>query len=286
MITNISQKNPLFIVFLILFIASCDKHKINEIKEGTTLNLIERKVNSLTKDDLVVFDVDDVLITASSAIHNRHKENRKIFNSVYGKNSRFDQLPEERKELLSSIWRKSEKMILVDEQTPNLIKNMQDKGIKVIALTALPSGKFGIIEKREDWRIEQLKKVGIDFSTSFALEKPLSLCLNQEPKKQCLAKKGIIFTGKSGKGEALECFLNTINWRPKRIVFIDNDRYRVESVAARCKAMNIEFLGLVYTKVAQMNNPANEEIAQTQLDYLIDHEQWLDDAVVKNMLAK
>lgn len=272
---NIHIKARLYLVFHVLFLfGSCGVS--SNIHTVDTLDLLEAEVKMLDEQDLVVFDVDRVLIVDKSAILQDHK----LFESLI--ESRLKKLPDQQRHALGSLFRREGKRKVVDEKTPVMIKKLQNNGVKVIALTALNSGSFGAIKKLEDWRIEDLKSLGFDFSSAFKLDEPLLLhpkrpTSGNKPLKPCIAKQGILFSGRYEKGEALEYFLTTLGWKPRRVIFVDDDKERVESVARACKRMGIHFMGLHYVKAEKAQKPVDLKIARFQADYLFDHGQWLDD---------
>lgn len=112
----------------------------------------------------------------------------------------------------------------VDKLIPRIIKEAQDKNIKVIALTAGITGELGSLRSREDLRFQRLKNFGIDFSSSFSISKSyLDSKKNRDSRSgYTLYKKGIIFTSRQSKGIVLGSFLNKVDFKPRKIVHIDN----------------------------------------------------------------
>ncbi len=279
---HIQTKERLYVLLhALFFFSSCGVS--SNIHTVDTLDLLEAEVKTFGKDDLVVFDVDRVLVIEKSAI----LQNSKLFETLI--ESRLKKLPDQKRHALGSLFRYEGKRMLVDEKTPTLIKKIQNKGVTVIALTALNSGSLGVIKKLEDWRIEDLKSLGFDFSLAFKLSEPLllnpkrPLAVNKSL-RPCIAKEGILFSGRYAKGDVLECFLTAIGWKPKRIIFVDDDKYRVESVACACKVMGIPFMGLHYIKADKVQKPVDIKVAQFQADYLIEHEEWLDDEKARALM--
>ena len=90
-------------------------------------------------------------------------------------------------------------------------------------------------------------------------------------------QKGILFSTHYTKGGALECFLETIQWKPRRIIFVDDSKKRVENVADTCKKLGINFMGLHYTRAKKISQPIDRALARFQVDYLMDHERWMSD---------
>ena len=55
----------------------------------------------------------------------------------------------------------------MDEKILNLLEMIKQRKIKTIALTAIPTGKFGGIPNAEEWRVTQLDSLGINFNGHF-----------------------------------------------------------------------------------------------------------------------
>ena len=60
----------------------------------------------------------------------------------------------------------------VDEKFIQLISDLQRKGIKVLALTNCFTGRMGAIDSMEDWRINELERIGYHFDKSWPDTKP------------------------------------------------------------------------------------------------------------------
>ena len=203
------------------------------------LSLLEKETAFLGPDDMVIFDVDDVLLAKEDAIFHLGKEHKQLFQKLFGSGSRMSALSDVQKKHLESIYIAQRPYVLVDKKMPKIIEKYQKKGVKAIALTAIDGGKKGVIECRADWRYDQLKKEGIDFSKSFPLDEPLlfhpgklSFGATLQPLlKFIVAKRGIVCVGSYAKGPALTAFLKQVKWKLRRIIFIDDNRAWVKSVS-------------------------------------------------------
>lgn len=135
---------------------------------------------------------------------------------------------------------------LIESKSPSSIKKLQEIGVKTIGLTAAMGGEIDkvSIEKR---RVEELKRVGIDFSNSFEL--PETIFSNFKKVifgKPPVFKNGILFTNENDKGQVLVKFLKTIDWKPKQIVFIDDRLDHLQTVEKALSQYEsaIEYMGL------------------------------------------
>ena len=205
-----------------------------QIRETTSFEAIESAIKEGDKDTLVIFDVKSVLILPQP------KESDLL----------AEYSPGGREKLYSKILISS-KAVLVDPNILNVLATIKAKKIKSIALTSGYTGRFGDIEKREDLRIQKLKEVGVNFNNSFPEIKPIIFknIKNANPKHFPMFKEGIVFTCRLPKGEVLQEFLNQANFKPKKIIFVDNTLKNIKSVQEFCQNAKIDFYGFYYTWV-------------------------------------
>ena len=225
---------------------------------GDVLSIV-KEVHGQDDDTLVVFDIDGVLLRPSPL--------RLYFGEQLYRNININH---EKKDLLKQILKKisNERIRFQNEHQLNgkkdleaLINFLQEKQMKSICLTHLGSGdnKFYHDQKPiriEDWRIENLKPYHTYFLTQHT-----SLCKNDNQigfdtplcttNSKVLFKNGILFVGdentsydKAEKGYVLVKFLETIEYLPKKVIFVDDLLSNVSSVAAACKILGIEYIGI------------------------------------------
>ncbi len=256
-----------------------------EITQTSNLTPIEAALKQAGLDTLVIFDVDDVLITAKDQIlqPSHHKFAKKLEEGLESRHSE-----EEAQKLWSIIWlaRMDE---LVDPQMVPLIKEAQAKGLKVMALTNAWTGTFGSIPSLEDWRVEELATFGYIFKDSWnQLQPKIFEKLNsKDPKRFPVFKSGVVFTCNLQKGKILKAFLHYANLSPQKIIFIDDKRKHLESVEAFAKEERIPFIGFEYTAVADKPKAfLNEKRAKLQFEVLEKEHKWLSDeeADIRNHL--
>ncbi|MEI6628554.1 MAG: DUF2608 domain-containing protein, partial [Alphaproteobacteria bacterium] len=153
--------------------------------------------------------------------------------------------------LLFSIATKKPPQILIDVKIPSIIKKLQKKGIKIIALSSSITGALGSIKRVEEWRYNALKKVGIVFNLSFPQITDLILTdivsyRDQHP----VFYQGILCTNsqKKIKGKTLMVFLKKIDYSPKIIILVDDQKENLNEMYEAIKQSNsdIEFLGIEY----------------------------------------
>ena len=231
------------------------------------------ELNKSSRNTLIIFDIDDVLITYNDmalrpcGAHFRPTS----WNGIDPKEIPY----------LFSIMLSESEIILVDPLALQFVKELENKKIKTIALTAARTGRFGIIENAEDWRISILEKFGFNFSSSFP-QKPI-IHFDNETINYSLFKNGILFLGneKNTKGDLLVKFLTKVQWKPEKIIFIDDKMSNLTSVKLALKKEKISFQGYHYKGVENLPGELKEQIAEVQFSWLRKNYKWLSDAEAK-----
>lgn len=255
------------------------------IIEIANLNDVGKEFLQLDDNSLVLFDVDYTLLIPNDAILRPcgqllvNKFIKEILENP------FVVPPEKYTQgyFLSQILTQA-KSSLVDEKSLPLIKCLQDKKIRTIALTASPAGKLGIIDNMADWRIDELKKFGFDFTSAFPGVQFLEFPKREDKEFHPIFKSGILFSSKHSKGDILKQFLKSIHWMPSKVIFIDDRLEYLQSVANVLKEMGINFTGFHYIAAEKFRCELDEGLAEYQFKYLTDHSKWLSDEEAKNMI--
>jgi len=160
--------------------------------------------------------------------------------------------------------------------------------VKVIALTALPAEKFGIIPCMSELRFSQLQKHGIDFSRLFTQEKIIIDTLNVDQYNNYPAfYKGIVFSGVNKKGKALEAFFDKIDFHPSKVLFFDDNLNNVKNVEKIMKACSVECYGYWYRAVDKLlHGKFNREIVEVQLTGLLEKDQYITVAEAEDRILQ
>ncbi|MDB2613912.1 DUF2608 domain-containing protein [Chlamydiales bacterium] len=234
---------------------------------------IQPELDGAGPETLVIFDVDDVLITYNDMVLRPCGAHflPESWNDIDSKKIPY----------LMSIMLNEGEIILVDPSTPRLLNNLRDRGVKIIALTAARTGKFGVIEKAEDWRLKILKQFNFDFYKSFP--KNQVIYFSDEGKKEneySIFKDGVLFLGdeKNTKGALLVQFLDRIQWKPKKVIFFDDKMSYLISVETALNKAKIPFQGYQYKGVERLPGVINKQIAEFQFTYLLKEHKWLSDS--------
>ncbi len=275
-----------FLFSVLLFVCGCNEKATSTQKTNIhtvkTLDILKNEINNLNENSLVIFDVDETLITpVDNFFHMKSWWQKFLFCLDYvwlTWDFRFDEkfIWYYNYALFNCKWR------LVGEETPQLIKDLQRKGVTVVALTGCITGEHGNIPVVEDWRINQLKKFGIDFSSAFPKNNYFVLDEKFESPFPVF-KDGIIFanicpkTASRTKAPVLIEFLEKINFKPNKIIFVDDGLKYLEETADEMKRLDIPFIGLHYIDADKFLTDVDMKVARKQLRNLIHNRKWLDD---------
>ncbi len=235
---------PIFPItaYLILLFPSFVLANITKVNN---FDILKSTLESSDKETLVIFDVDYTLIYPEGDLF--HPDNKETLKESLKKiednaSSESDSDRKQSEVYLNSTYS------LVSPEMPLAIQSLKERNIKTIALTFLGTDPWGNINSMKDWRINQLEKLGIDFSWSFPKHKDRIL---KEPKIQkygpSLFSQGVVFSANWGKDEILDKFLNYIDFKPSRIILIDDSLRHLEAISKYCKNKKIHFTGIEYS---------------------------------------
>ena len=240
-------------------------------------------MDSLDESSLIIFDIDHVLTSEDDLVFQPQfsKQRYILLKKILGTSDRREVFYFYMKLVLHA------KKNLVDKNTPFLIRDLQKKGIKVIALTARGARPFGCVSNMADQSVKGLNELGIDFS--FAFPQNTYLCLSDSLNSKTsfpVFRKGIIFTEAYDKGYVLEKFLSKMNWRPKKIIFVDDDMKNIKSVRASMKRVGVDFVGLHYLGCGYSEDAFDWKLAEFQTRHFMEHEEWLSDEMARRAMGK
>lgn len=248
----------------------------SEILSTTSTDLFFEKCSKIGKSTLVLLDINDtILFTQDQILQSAHKQHKQFFIHKL-----IEKHGQEQAEELLSIMRLQAKRELLDPNIKTFFDYLSSKDTVVFGLTTAGGGSQGCVASLEDWKLELLNSLGIDFSIhSFAPPLKLNEKNPKHPKRYPIFKSGIIFTCGLEKGPILKKVLDNLNFNPTEIVFIDNKLKNLESVACFCKDKRIKFTGILYTKVQEELTYAFDfETVQKQLDILSESKNWINQA--------
>jgi Protein of unknown function (DUF2608) len=270
---------------LILYTFLCAAQAFGVIYETSDLEGLKKEIQTLDAADLVIFDVDNTLLIHNDAILRPRGKllNDRLLQTVLNNERISKKYPEGY--LLSQVFSKLNSSLL-DPEIVSIIKSLQHRNIKTIAFTAVGTGQLGIIPDMMDWRIKTLKSLDIYFQTAFPHIPSLLFADFKEKLSLPGFKEGILFSALYPKGDVLKVFIQLLNWKPRKILFMDDKMHFLKSVEQAAQELGIDFVGLYYT--ASYNAPGylDEKLAEFQFHYLAEQGRWLNDAEARKMLEQ
>jgi hypothetical protein len=188
----------------------------------------------IEQDTLVIFDLDDTVFRTASILGNDAWFNYQVQQSTKNGLS-FDQavyaiLP------LYLVIQYFSQLEIVDPKTPAFIAELQNKNIKVMALSAR---SLGLCETTK----YELLNLGVFFAKNAPSATEFSLGITHK----AYYSDGILFGANNNKGQLLLQFLDVINYRPHTVIFIDDKHSHLETIERATQSRGITFIGLRYS---------------------------------------
>lgn len=269
----------LSLVFILLSSNICGE--ISTIFTMQEAGLVLEKADD---DTLVIFDVDRTLVQMGDQLLYSGKSGFKKKINTFPAYSRLSS--EEQDTLLSIVLLKTSHEI-IEFDAVELIHDLQKKNIKTLVCTTLETGEFGLIPSMEQWRIDTLAHLGLSFDAAFPQLEEIRF-YPHEMSHSPLYKQGALIASKRTKGEIISLFLERLEWKPKKIVMIDDQMTDLKSVEDDLKKFGIEFQGLHYRYVEELlkGYAVSEELIAFQLNYLLDNKIWLTDSEAYMLLQE
>lgn len=140
----------------------------------------------------------------------------------------------------------------MDSRIIPILDKLRKRSIPALALSTFSTGRYGIIEKREELRFRNLKELGISFLDLSPFKGRIALTDLAGKDGVPLMQDGVVLTAEIDKGVVLERILNHYRYKPKEIIFIDDKLDNLHSVEKICSALNINFYGFHYIAVSLM----------------------------------
>jgi len=238
------MKKTFFLFFL--FLVCCVRGEIIELPQ------IQKTLNYVQKDDLVIFDIDNTLVEPVQLLGSDQW--------FYATLEKYKSLKCEQalEKVLSEYFsiQHASNVKTVEDTTQNVIETLQKQNTYVIGLTTRHIDMLYCTFK-------QFRQLNIDLTKTSICSDVLFFNVNDG----VLYKKGILFCSNAHKGTALFSFLDKINYTPKRVVFINDKRTHLEQIENCCKNKNIPFLGLRYGYLDEKIKKMNYKIAEIQLEH-------------------
>jgi hypothetical protein len=260
------------------------EYPINVMRDIEVLQDILKHADA---DDLVVFDVDQTLITEQDLYDRLFLKDRIDAKTIEALSyRRVEGIPADIKPIdLASRASQLKKMMLVDDKLADIIMDLNNRNVPTIALTDCKTGPYGRIPSLEDWRIKMLQDLGIKFNGSFASSIDIIFKRSCERSRVPVYKRGVLFTGHAcDKGTLLIAFMRAVKSSFKRVFCIDDDpEYLKSEYEALCMRM-IPATLINFTAANYLPAKFDRQVAEFQLQYLITKDSWLTGEQTKDVL--
>lgn len=260
-------KYPLFVLFICLNL-NCRIEIIESFEESL------ETVSNASEDSLIIFDIDRTLVKPQ-------EENSFNNESLRFLKARIDQYLKKTKNyanyinLLRIVYKF--KQILTEECIVKIIDNLQEKNIKIIALTSCYTKPNDVIIYGK-YKFELLKDFKIDFSTSFKINNFKFTNLPTVNESYPEYYKGIILTNTIEKGKVLTEFFKQVKWQPKEVIFFDDQLTNLLNVEEHLKSLDskIKYIGYHFIKTDLTNFNIDYKVLDFQINYFIEKNTWVN----------
>lgn len=246
----------------------------------TDFKILLECIDRLDEKSLVVFDIDDTLIVAKDKILCSCGESY-----LDALSAQLDKkLSPEIQIELQSLALLQREINHTDSHLTSLFQKLKKNNVAFMALTAMPTGKFGLIPSLEQWRNEELRRYGIDFESHSPYKGELSF--DEFGNSPPLFYKGMLFTINHAKGESLKAFLLKTDVRPSQIIFVEDRPAHILSVNREMESLSIPCQSFHYVGATFSQEEVSPEVVQYQFQHLLKTKKWLSDSEVKKRLEK
>lgn len=215
----------ILLAYIVLAASVFVEAKIVELKSLKDLDL--KQIDAKT---LVVFDIDNTLLRQDSMIGTHQwgdflaeRATRAGIDLKVAKESQYKAFAD----VQAAV-----KVVPVEAEALDVLNQLSKSGISHFALTARNA-------KLKEITIKQLQALKHDFAKSFPKLKKMGVI------KEHL-KQGVIFANSTPKGELLKKIVDQSEQKYKRIIFVDDKLYNLESVEKSMDDQSIELISYRY----------------------------------------
>ncbi|MBX9697091.1 MAG: DUF2608 domain-containing protein [Alphaproteobacteria bacterium] len=239
---------------------------------------------------LIIFDVDSCLVHPLDLCLWGENNNAEVSESAWKdlvqryKNLQNPVLVARKK---SQIMQNAEVGVFETTLRKMIYKNKAEKlGGRFMATSPLKAGSYGEIAEIGEWLYDHLNRFGYDFIAFF--DESLSPSFDKKIFKEPLPTfyKGILLRGGHPIDLVLEQFLDQTLEAGQKVILFLNDHATLIKLDQKFQYKPYQFRGIHYQKYDP--NPFNfqceREIIDYQLDFLMLHNQWLEESRVRSLL--
>jgi len=255
---------PTFLSLLLL--KTCPNGHCSGVTHGsiaTIKSFKEVDFDQVDTNALVIFDADDTLIFD---IVYKGTIREQIFKKLKHR------LSSKTLDILSGIIYEKRLPILVEPNIVDTLRKLKTRHVATVVLTNATTEKFaGLDTSFEDWRIQDLAKTGLVFNDPFKK----TIAFNHL--KGCpMLKAGIIFTADHDKGAILRQIFKKLGCSFNKIIFFDDKKENVFSVAKAAEILGIGYQGYVYKGAEFAPKPKlDKKIEEYRFSILEKEHVWL-----------
>lgn len=179
-------------------------------------------------DTLVIFDMDNTLVMSAYPHFQRPLYKKMPSLKLFKK-----QLPEEDQGTFISFMLLNNPLKVPDPGFPSFVKALQERGAKVVVATASATGSLLNAGAIPSLRWQALYKLGYDFSRSFPkVDTHYFTNIPSRFGRASLFYKGLLLSnGRGNKASVVGAFLSWLKWTPAKVIFVDDTRSNVASMA-------------------------------------------------------
>lgn len=251
----------------------------------TTITSFEQalaQLDTATENTLVLFDIDDTLGNTADALGCWY-----LIPTLFKLRAavKYPQLLLRKNivHYLSIIWSQGTWQVF-EPVVIKIINSLKQRGCTVLAISSIETGSFGVIPHFPTWHYRVLKELGIEMSQTFANARFDDLpAYNKEYPE---LYNGIICCNHQPKGKVLMAFIKKFNVHPDTVIFFDDQKENVISVAHACKQLCIPFHGFEYVGETELSYRWDNERAKWQLDKLMCHDRFYSDKEYLEAMGK
>lgn len=255
-----------------------------EVLTVENFDRLEKEVENLDEQSLLIMDIDYTLVIPKDMI--MRPIARKMRNKIL-KDKKVDlfHLTDREKDAFSILYNEYEVM-LTDPRILSILERARENKVSMMAMTASLTGPFGLIPSIEEYRLNQLINLGIDFRDVAPYSESLHFHEYKIFYRSPTYCNGILFSDLMPKSSVFASFLKKIGvYSFKKVVFVDDRKDYLHSIEKILENEGVQFLGLHYVGMSCLPDKPIEEIGKLQFQYLFEHQKWIDDEQAKNILG-
>ncbi len=228
-------------------------------------------LNTVSPNALVIFDLDNTIMEAGQTIGSDQWFDYRVKIHERGGYT-LDQALTKASEEWEAVNYKA-RVKIVEPETVGIIQNLQMRGIRTMGLTARPAT---FLEES----LKQLNRLDVHFDRETVSEEHITL----KDKDVATFKDGLMSVGGNNKGTILVKLLKYLNYKPGRILFVDDKLKNVTNVDNALKAASILSFAYRYSFTDEKVAAFDSRLADFQYQYFLNHRVVLTDKEARALI--